>query len=516
MTTGPGDGMSGPPGGDLTRNTLGGMKWTYGSTLAKASLQIGYTAAMGRLLDDNDFGLIAMAQIFLNLDQHLANAGVAPALVQKATVTRADIRVAATSSAVLGVLLATVIAASAPLAGAVLGTDRVITVVQVMALGLFLQTLGLTSTGLLTRELRFRTLAKVEVASHGIGYLAVGIGMAIAGFGVWSLVGAAIGSQALKTALAYGAARHPLTPLLRWKELKVLYGYGSRMSLLNFLEFIGLNLDVLVVGRFAGQGPLGQWNRASLLISLPFEYAIGGLSKVLFPTFSKIQGDRARVGRGYLGAVRLTAAFVGPAAAGMAVAGDQLVRVLLGSGWPQAAAILPWMALTGTMRMRSHFGGIVCDATAELNRKLALQVTYLVVLATGLFLARGEGLGTIAAVVSFAEVIRHLMYMRLMTYVVGTTWPEHRSVYLPPAATAAAVSLVLWSIGAGLVPTGASVVLVLLVQVGAGAAILLTSFRWGPLAPVRRELVGRLVGAGVLSSDRPAVQRLLHMIGGPR
>ncbi|CAN5412876.1 N/A [soil metagenome] len=510
------DERGGGPAEGLTRRALGGMKWTYGSTVAIATLQIGYTAVMGRLLADTDFGLIAMAQVFLNFGQHFANAGVASALVQKPAVSRSDIRVAITSSAVLGLLLAGGVVVAAPLAGQLFDTPDVVAVVRVMAAALLLQALGHTSVGLLRRDLRFKTLAGVEVAGHGVGYLAVGVGMALAGFGVWSLVAAAIGSQALRTIIAYGAVRHSLRPLMRWQEFKVLYGYGGRLSVISFLEFVGTNLDVLVIGRFAGQGSLGQWNRAALLITLPFGYAIGGLSKVLFPTFSKIQADIVRVRRGYLGAVGFTAALVAPTAAGMAAASNELIPVLLGPGWEEAATILPWLALTGVAGMLSHFGGIVCDATAELNRKLVLQLSYLLVLGAGLFLVRAESLMAIAMVVAGAQVLRHLLYMGLMSRVLGVTATQYRDAYLPAIATAAVVGAAVWGCSLGATATEVPAVAVLAVQMVVGAVVLLAALRRGPLAPIRRQLRERLRVAGLLDADGSrAARRLAGLLGDP-
>jgi hypothetical protein len=72
----------------------------------------------------------------------------------------------------------------------------VVAIVRVLAFSFVLQGLGSPAQSLLRRRMRFRDLAMVEVSSHVLGYMAVGLTAALLGAGAWSLVAAGL-AQAL-------------------------------------------------------------------------------------------------------------------------------------------------------------------------------------------------------------------------------------------------------------------------------------------------------------------------------
>lgn len=485
---------------ELTRPTLQNLKWTYGAAAVSAVLQLGYTAVMGRLLDPADFGLVAMALVFLRFASYFAEMGVGPALVQRTALTPRIVRAAHTSGIGLGLVFAAAIALAAPLAARLYDTPAVSNVVRLTALTFVINGAGLTATSLLQRDLRFPRLAVIEVVSYCCGYLGVGVVAALAGAGPYSLVAAALGQSLLAAVLAYAAVRHPVAPLVRGGELRALYGFGGQVTAISFLEFIGSSLDTLVIGRVAGPALLGQYNRAALLVSLPFQRAAFGLSNVLFATLSRIQDERERVRSAYLGALRVGAALLLPTVAGVAVAADELVAVLLGPQWRPAAAVLPLLALATALDLLSFLAAVVCEATGQLRGKLALQAAFVAVLGLLLAVAAGGGLRAVAAAVAAAQLFRLAAYSWLMGKVVGAGLREHLRLVAGPALAAAAVAVAVALVTAGAGAVGAPVGAVLAVQVTAGALMLAVLFAAGPLAPVRREAARRLVDAGYLAA----------------
>ena len=158
-----------------------------------------------------------------------------------------------------------------------------------------------------------------------------------------------------------------------------LYGFGAQVTVIGVLEYIGLNLDTLLVGRFASATLLGFYNRSFVLVNLPLNQLMTGLSKVLFPSFSRVRGDRVRLRRAYLSALSVAAAVFFPLVAGMAVAAREIVLVLLGEQWEPVIAILPIIAASGAVKVLTHFSAVLAEAVGELRKKLLLQ---------GVFVAR--------------------------------------------------------------------------------------------------------------------------------
>ena len=487
-----------PPQG-LTRGTLGGLSWVYSATAAGAVMQLVYTAVMGRLLPPADFGLVAMALIVQRFGTYFAEMGVGQALIQKPDLDEGDVRVGFTTSVLLGLLFGLAIVGAAPLAAVFFETPAVTPVVRVLALSFVFSSLGRVATSLLRRELRFKALSGVEFATHAVAFLGVGIGMALLGFGVWSLVGAQIAQGLLQSVLAFAARPHSLVPLFVWTRARAIYGYGARVSVISFLEFLGGSLDSLLIGRYAGSQPLGHYNRAFLLVNLPFQQVVTGLSGVLFPAFSRVQDDLDRLRGAYRSSIGIMAAFLLPAAAGLAAAAPEVILVVLGPEWDLAAAVLPALAIAASLNFLSHLAGVACAATATLNWKLVLQLLYLLLLATLLLAASRSGhLVYYAWAVMAAALFRQVLYMRLMDRVLALGLRAHLALYGPAALTAVAVAAALTAVTWSLHRV-APVAVVFAGQAATGAIVLLVSLLWGPLVGTRRDVRTRLEQAGLLA-----------------
>src|SRR4029079_13566244 len=114
-----------------------------------------------------------------------------------------------------------------------------------------------TAISLLRRKLDFRSLALIDIISYTIGYGIVGVVLALLKFGVWSLVIANLCQPGLKALLAYVCQRHVVLPFFNWDVHRRLFSFGGRLSIICFLEFIGFNVDTLVIGRVWGAQILG-------------------------------------------------------------------------------------------------------------------------------------------------------------------------------------------------------------------------------------------------------------------
>lgn len=497
---------------NLTKGTVRGLSWTYASNGSSAIMQTVYTAVIARLLAPEDFGLLAMAMVFQRFGSYFARMGVAQALIQKPELDERDVRVAFTSTVMLGLVFGAGVVAAAPLAGAVFDTADVVPVVRVLALAFILDSLGQVSVSLLQRELRFRELAIIDMVTFAVAYFAIGITMAAAGFGVWSLVAVQLAHAGLRSAAWYAGARHRLTPQAHLPTARRLFAYGSRISVISFLEFIGSSLDTFVIGRTAGQAQLGQYNRAYLLVTLPFQNIVTGFSGVLFPSLSHIQADRRRLGEVYRSSIAGIAAVILPIAAGLAVASSEVVRVAIGSQWAGAAAVLPFLAFSGALNFLSVLGGVVCDATATLNRKLVLQSVHVVLLGGLLAYATTfDGLRPFAIALLVAEAIRHLLYIRLVSRIIGFGLRDHLRAYAGPVVTALVVAVAMALFTAALGPV-APVLVTFLGQLLVGALVLAAALTYGPLASIRHDARDRFRRSGLLDGEGRSTRTIAWLL----
>jgi lipopolysaccharide exporter len=377
---------------------------------------------------------------------------------------------------------------------------------------------SITGLGQLRPHLRFRALSLVAVVSYVFAYLVVGVGMALLGAGVWSLVAASVTSTAVQSILQYALLRHPVRPVLRWEPYRAVCGYGARLASAYLIDYIGGNLGTFAVTRIASAAVVGQYSRAYYLVFQPLgNYLAQGLINVLFSTLSRIQQDLARLRGAFLSVLSITSVVLFPVCAGMSVAAQELAAVVLGPQWTLVPGLVPWFAVAGGCNVASRMTQLLAEARAELNRSLAVQVIYLVALALLLLAAvffKDHGVWVIGAAVAGAEVLRYIGYLllarRILRLASGQVWRAH----LPAAFASAGVALAVAAVRAPL--TGhAPAILILAAEMFVGALALALCIRLCPLPAIRRELSLRLDAADLLGAAGGLRWRLARLVLGP-
>ena len=321
------------PAESLTSRTARATQWRLASVFVSTLARLAIGILLARLLTPADFGIVTLAYVVLGFVGPLNDLGIGAALVQRVELTERHLRVAFTSSLGLGLAVALGMVAAAPAAARLLGDTAVTPVLRTLSLAFVISSTATVADAMLQRRLDFKRQSFVDTGSHLLGYGGVAITLALLGYGVWSLVWGAL-VQALGAATAQLAiVRHPMRPLLARRELRDLlhFGFGSTVNAL--VSYVALNGDNFVVGRWIGAAGLGLYSRAYGLMNLPHTLFASVVTRVLFPAFSRAQGDPARLRRAYLLVTGLTAMIAAPAMGTLAVAAPHLVLGLYGPQW---------------------------------------------------------------------------------------------------------------------------------------------------------------------------------------
>jgi len=452
------------------------MKWTAVSTAVNMAFQIVFMAVMARLLDPGAFGLMAMAMVTVRVANYFAQMGIGPAVVQKTLLEDADIRVAFTISVSLGGVAAGVIYAVAPIVGQWLGHIQLVDVIRLLTLSFVFGGLSTVSVYLLRRRLRFKAIAFVESVSYVLGYGVCGILLALNGAGVWSLVGAVLCQNLLTFILGYFFTRHPMLPNLDRQAIRHFWDFGSRYSIIGFLEFVGSNLDTLVIGKFLGVTAAGIYNRAFLLTNLPVQHIVNSLTKVMFPILSEAQHDRHKVGQAYLVFLFLVGSLAGAICFGMIPAAGDLVLTMLGNKWKDATPVLQVLAVAVPFVFLSHISGIILDALAMLRPKIRIQSGSIVVLVLMMYLLSGLGLIGFVLAVVISEVFKSLAYFWVMKTLFDLPYTALSKIVVYVIAISGLTMTAIWAAAKVAVMAGLPYWGALLMEMAVGGASLFVLF----------------------------------------
>lgn len=395
---------------------VAGLGWSAGATLVNAVGQFVFLAVLARLLDPAAFGLLAMAGIALRFSAFFAQLGFAQALIQKPELRPADHTAALVMALALGLAFYAVTVVAAPAFAAYFRAPELVGVLVVLAVSLPLGAVGGLPMALLRRAGRFKRIAFIEVLGFVLGYGAVGVACASSGMGVWSLVAAALVQHVFTLVLGFACARYSLAWPLQRASFRHLCSFGATYSLVGFLEFLSASVESLFLGRVFGKAPLGMFNRAAALVNLPVEQAVTAVTKVLFPALASMQSDRARLADGFemllLGVGLMSTAL----ACGIAAAAPDVVALLLGPTWADAAPLLAIVAFAAPPMFMYVACGLTLDSMGALRSKLKLQFATLAAkVALVLWLAQVAGAPGVALAVVAAEALRLAMGLRVVS-----------------------------------------------------------------------------------------------------
>ncbi len=211
----------------LKRAAVSGVKWTLTSTGLTTVIQFVQVAVLARLLEPADFGLMAMIWIFLNFALLFMDMGVGQAIIQKQDISKEQLASLYWANIAIGLVVFGVTLAATPLAVALYSEPRLYTLMPLAACLLAIVPFGAQFQLLLQKELRFKTLAAIEIAGAVVA-ASVAIGAALAGQGVLSLVFGQLGGGAVSTLLLVATGWGRWRPMLHFRrgDLAGLIGFG--------------------------------------------------------------------------------------------------------------------------------------------------------------------------------------------------------------------------------------------------------------------------------------------------
>jgi PST family polysaccharide transporter len=330
---------------DLTERVLRGGLARVGAQALSFVVRIASIVVFARLLSPKDFGLVGMVTAITGVLSMLRDFGLSSATVQRSHVTEGELSSLFWFNLLFGALMGLGVLALAPVLSRFYDEPRLFWVTTALAPALLFNAAGVQHAAILQRRMRFTTLSAIDLGSFTVATCA-GIVMAAAGFSYWSLVATTVLQPILSAACLWIVVGWtPGRPSMGVTTRSML-GFGGTISLLRIVTYLTSNLDKVLVGRFWGANTLGIYGRAYQLINVPTLLLNSAVADVGFALLARVQGDRALVRSYFLRSYSLVLAMTVPITLCAWEFAPDLVSVLLGPQWQQAAPILRLLAPT--------------------------------------------------------------------------------------------------------------------------------------------------------------------------
>jgi len=330
---------------DLKQRTIRGGFAKVCAQAASFLLRVGSLMVLARMLDPSDFGLVGMVTAVIGVLNLFKDFGLSTATVQRTTVSEEQVSTLFWINMLVGTVLAVLSFAAAPVVAAFYHEPRLFAVTMVLALGFLFNAAGVQHSAILQRQMRFTALAVIDVVSLAAS-IAVGIGMAFLGYGYWALAGMTITGPLVSTiGLWLSTAWIPGRPHRR-ADIRSMMRFGGTITLNGLVVYVAYNLEKVLLGRFWGAAALGVYGRAYQLSSIPTDNLNSAVGGVAFSALSRVQDDPDRLRSYFLKGYSLVLALTLPITVVCALFAKDMIFVLLGPKWNEAAPIFRLLAPT--------------------------------------------------------------------------------------------------------------------------------------------------------------------------
>jgi O-antigen/teichoic acid export membrane protein len=308
---------------------------------------------IARLLTPEEIGLYSVSVAVIGLAQVVRDFGIGSFLIQQKDLHRGHVRTAFGVSLVIGGSLFLLGLLAAPLAAAFYNDARIATTLRISALNFLVLPFCTISLSLLRRDMQFGRIAAVTLSSSLVGFAAT-IGLVASGFGPNGLaVGSVVTNVA--TGIAAWLARRP-APLLMpsFSEWRVVLGFGGQSALANSAASLAMDINDLALGRLLGFAPVAMLSRAHGLMNLFHRDLMGAVRGVAYPAYAKAHREGKPLDAGWVASVGAVTAFAWPFYGFASLYSLEMMRLLFGPQWDEAAGLVPWLCLAGAVAATSN------------------------------------------------------------------------------------------------------------------------------------------------------------------
>ncbi len=425
----------------LGTRTLRGMFWAYGSYFGLRLSTLVATAILARLLTPKDFGLVAVATTFLGFLDVIQGLGVSQALViasDEQVDDQAD--TAFTLSVTIGAGLAIIAAALGPATAAFFHQPRLVAVMPVLGSTFLILGLGSTHYALAMRSIDFRSRTVAELTDGGVRAVA-GIGLALAGAGVWALVLGYVAGNLAMAAILWRLIPWRPRHLISLLHVRHLLSFGGYVTGVGVMAAFLAQFDNLVIGRVLGVKQLGFYSIATRIPSLFILSLATVAGQVLFPAFAALDADALQ--RGIVTSFRYIATVVFPLTAFLIVLAEPITIAVFGPQWRPAVSAAKVLCLWAVMSPISMVCGNAFMSRGRARLLFILAIPQAIALVIGSIALAPQGIVAVswvqAAIAIAAQVVTLVIAQRMFQL----TSRSLLGVFAPPLLASAVLAAVL-------------------------------------------------------------------------
>ena len=348
------------------------------SRYAAILIQLAYSIMLARILTPDEFGIVAIAQVFVAFFNLFADMGLGSAIIQRQDLEKLDIARLFACTIVLGLVLSVLFASLGVPMSFLYGRNELRIVFLFLAFSVLFGTLNTIPNALLLKNKRFVSVGVRQIVSTLMAS-AVGLASALAGA---SYVAIAIYSIVYNAFIfLWNYRSNFVKPVFKGSiaAVRKVFDYSAYLFGFSFINYFARNSDNLLIGYYFGAASLGNYSKAYQLMYYPLTYLTNIVTPVLHPMLAERQANRDYIYSFYIKTVKLLSLLGVYVTLLFCFCSEEIIGALYGDQWLMAAPYLSLLSVSiwsqmicgtsGTMfqllnRTKDHFvRGLIISLT---------------------------------------------------------------------------------------------------------------------------------------------------------
>ena len=338
----------------LDRMVVSGISWKLAERIFNQGISFLVTIILARLLTPNDYGVVAMVNVFVVIADIILSSGFTSALIQKKNVTNKDYSTIFYLNLMISVGLYALLFFSAPLIANLYNMDSLVWVLRIIALKLPLSAFYTVQSAHISRNMNFKIFFFSTIVGSIVSAI-VGIVMAKKGFGVWSLVAQQLVSVFVGSVIMFFTIKWKPGLEFSRQSIKETRGFATRIMAADVIGTLFNQLNSFLIGIKYTSEDLAYYSKGQNLPNIATNIASTSFVSVLYPAMSKISDEKLKIKKLLQSATKMFTFIVFPLLFGMFIVATDLIEVLYTSKWLNVSIYLQIMCISSMISMLGEF-----------------------------------------------------------------------------------------------------------------------------------------------------------------
>lgn len=318
---------------------MSNLFWKYLEMGGTQGIQFIVQLVLARLLFPEDYGIVAIIAIFVQIAQVFVQSGFSSALIQKKIVDEKDLSSVFYLTFFIAGIIYLLLFFTSPFISNFFEEPVLEPAIRVLAIILFFGAFKSVQIAIVARNLYFKKLFFSSLGAIIISG-SIGIAMAFMGYGVWALIAQQLTNRFVAVVILFITLRWRPRLLFSIKRIKSLFTFGSKLLASSLLENSFLHLRSIIIGKVYSSAALGFYNNGKFIPHVLTQNINGSIQSVLFPVLSSKQDNRRSIKLIVRRSIVTSSFLMFPMMIGLASVSDSFIEVVLTEKWLPAAPYL--------------------------------------------------------------------------------------------------------------------------------------------------------------------------------